>query len=200
MKMNPVTPSTPADLRAAITARYDHLSKVLQQIARYALDEPNEMAIETLSVIAKRCGVQPSAIVRFAQSFGFEGASQMQRLFRTDLLSNHAALSYNERVRSFREAAGARGGSNADLLTEFIDGNILAVQSLSQAITPTDVSIAVKQIVDAQTVFTVGYRRSFPVAAYLAYSLQQTGKRTAFVSGVGGMSVSRCRRPQAMMW
>ena len=50
------------------------------------LDEPNEVALETLAVIAERCGVQPSAIVRFAQSFGFSGASQMQRLFRDGLL------------------------------------------------------------------------------------------------------------------
>ena len=47
-----------------------------------------------LAVIAARCGVQPSAIVRFAKSFGFEGASQMQRLFRDGLLSNNAALGY----------------------------------------------------------------------------------------------------------
>ena len=33
--------------------------------------------------------------------FGFDGASQMQRLFRDGLLSGHAALGYSERVRNF---------------------------------------------------------------------------------------------------
>ena len=66
------TPTTAEELRAAILARYETLSKRLQQIARYVLDEPNAVALETLAVLAERTGVQPSAIVRFAKSFGFD--------------------------------------------------------------------------------------------------------------------------------
>src|SRR3546814_1914215 len=50
-----------------------------------------------LAVLADRTGVQPSAIVRFAKSFGFDGATQMQRLFRDGLLSGNATLGYSER-------------------------------------------------------------------------------------------------------
>src|SRR6188508_3465014 len=71
-------PKSAEEFRTLLLERYDKLSKRLQQVARYVLDEPNELALETLVVIAARCGVQPSAIVRFAQSFGFSGASQMQ--------------------------------------------------------------------------------------------------------------------------
>ena len=85
-------PGTAEELRAAILVRYESLSKRLQQIARYVLDEPNAMALETLAVLAERTGVQPSAIVRFAKSFGFDGATQMQRLFRDGLLSGTAPL------------------------------------------------------------------------------------------------------------
>ncbi|MBL8630874.1 MAG: MurR/RpiR family transcriptional regulator, partial [Rhodospirillaceae bacterium] len=85
-------PQTAQELRTVILERYDSLSSRLQQIARYVLDEPNELALETLAVIADRSGVQPSAIVRFAKSFGFDGASQMQRLFRDGLLSGHTGL------------------------------------------------------------------------------------------------------------
>src|SRR3546814_8552628 len=34
----------------------------------------------------------------------------------------------------------------------------------------------------------LGVRRSFPVAAYLAYSLHQVDKKTVFVDSVGGMA------------
>ena len=96
-----VPPTTAEELRAAILARYESLSKRLQQIARYVLDEPNAVALETLAVLAERTGVQPSAIVRFAKYFGFDGATQMQRLFRDGLLSGTAPLGYSERVREF---------------------------------------------------------------------------------------------------
>ncbi len=185
-----VTPPTSAeDLRAAILERYDQLSKRLQQIARYVLDEPNELALETLAVIADRCGVQPSAIVRFAKTFGFDGASQMQRLFRDGLLSGHAALGYSERIRNFTEKVDQRtDGDGAELLAEFVEGNTLALQNLSQTVSRKEMAEAVRLIRKADTVYVVGFRRAFPVSSYLAYSLQQVNKRTMFVDGVAGLT------------
>jgi DNA-binding MurR/RpiR family transcriptional regulator len=182
-------PATADELRTAILERYDGLSKRLQQIARYVLDEPNELALETLAVIADRSGVQPSAIVRFAKTFGFDGASQMQRLFRDGLLAGHAALGYSERVRNFNRAVDKKGASGGGaLLSEFVEGNTLALQNLPQTVSDADLNAAVRLVDAAQSVFVVGVRRAFPVSAYLAYSLQQTGKRTVFVDGVGGLA------------
>jgi DNA-binding MurR/RpiR family transcriptional regulator len=153
------------------------------------LDEPNELALETLAVIAERSGVQPSAIVRFAKTFGFDGATQMQRLFRDGLLSGHAALGYGERVRNFTRAVDKRtGGGAGELLSEFVEGNTLALQSLGQTVSDADLAAAVKLIQAADSVYVVGFRRAFPVSSYLAYSLQQAGKRTVFVDGVAGLA------------
>jgi DNA-binding MurR/RpiR family transcriptional regulator len=179
-------PTTADELRAAILERYDGLSKRLQQIARYVLDEPNELALETLAVIADRSGVQPSAIVRFAKSFGFDGASQMQRLFRDGLLSGHAALGYAERVRKF--SPGGASAEGAQLLAEFVEGNTLALQNLAQTVTDEALAGAVNLIDKAEAVYVVGFRRAFPVSSYLAYSLQQAGKRTVFVDGIAGLA------------
>jgi DNA-binding MurR/RpiR family transcriptional regulator len=181
-------------LRSAILEQYDSLSPGLRSIARYVLDHPNEVAIETVGVIAERCACTPSAIVRFAQAFGYDGASQMQRLFRDGLLSSHSGLSYDERVRNFRRTLEEHGSDgNRGLLSEFIEGNVLAVQSVAQTVSQDQVSAAVKLIQKAESVHVIGFRRAFPVASYLAYSLQQTGKRTSFLSGVGGMVVQQLR-------
>lgn len=191
MQPEPVAPADVEAFREQLLKRYDELSKRLQQIARYVLDEPNEVALETLAVIAQRCGVQPSAIVRFAQSFGFTGATQMQRLFRDGLLSNDAGLGYGERVRRFNEAlAGTPAGEG--LLSEFIDGNVLALQNLRQTVAEEEIKAAVKLVEEADAIHVAGVRRAFPIAAYLAYSLQQLGKRVVFIDGVGGLA-----KPQA---
>ncbi len=108
MARPPTPPATAEELRAAILAGYDGLSKRLQQIARYVLEEPNAVALETLAVLAERSGVQPSAIVRFAKSFGFDGATQMQRVFRDGLLSANASLGYGERIREFSKAVDGK--------------------------------------------------------------------------------------------
>ncbi|MFC5438926.1 MurR/RpiR family transcriptional regulator [Rhodanobacter ginsenosidimutans] len=184
-----VPPTSADELRAAILERYEGLSKRLQQIARYVLDEPNAVALETLAVLAERCGVQPSAIVRFAKSFGFEGATQMQRLFRDGLLSGNASLGYGERVRQFSQSVDSKlVGDPAQVLAEFTQGNVLALQNLGDAIGKKNLAAAVKLICEAETIYVAGFRRAFPVAAYLAYSLHQVDKKTVFIDSIGGMT------------
>ena len=190
----PTPPRSAEEMRAAILQRYEGLSKRLQQIARYVLDEPNEVALETLAVIADRSGVQPSAIVRFAKSFGFDGASQMQRLFRDGLLSGNAALGYSERVRQFSQAVASKAtGGPAEILAEFIEGTTLALRNLEQTVSDKDLTAVVRLIGSAETVYVVGFRRAFPVASYLAYSLQQAGKRISFVDGVAALHRQQVR-------
>lgn len=193
MPTAPAAPGTVEDLRAEIVLRYESLSKRLKQIARYILDEPNDIALETLAVIAARCDVQPSTIVRFAKTFGFEGASQMQRLFRDGLLSTNAALGYSERVRQLNETTSAASAKPADLLAEFVEGNILALQNLLQTVSRAEIRAAVDMIAKAKTVHVVGYRRSFPVASYLVYSLLQAEKRAVFIDGVAGLAMAQVK-------
>ncbi|WP_044558740.1 MurR/RpiR family transcriptional regulator [Azospirillum sp. B4] len=183
-------PRTAEELRAAILERYDTFSKRLQQIARFVLDHPDDLALETLAVVAERSGVQPSAIVRFAKALGYSGAMPMQRLLRDGLLANHTALGYGERVRQFNAALDTQAGAGDDgeLLAEFVDRDTLALENLRQTMTKAEVARAVKLIDQAQTLYIMGFRRAFPVASYLAYSFQQVGKRTVFVDGVGGLT------------
>ncbi|GAA0650074.1 MurR/RpiR family transcriptional regulator [Brevundimonas lenta] len=187
--MADTVPTTAEELRAAILERYESLSKRLQQIARYVLDEPNAVALETLAVLAERSGVQPSAIVRFAKSFGFDGATQMQRLFRDGLLSGNAALAYGERVRQFSETVDGKAvGDPGQVLAEFIEGNTLALQNLGEIVGSPDMAAAVRLMAEADTIYVAGFRRSFPVAAYIAYSLHQVDKKTVFIDSIGGMT------------
>ena len=187
-----IPPASAEELRAAILVRYESLSKRLQQIARYVLDEPNAMALETLALLAERTGVQPSAIVRFAKSFGFDGATQMQRLFRDGLLSGTAPMGYGERVREFTQTVeGKAVGDPGQVLGEFVEGNVVALQNLGKIVGREDLARAVKLISQAETVYVAGFRRSFPVAAYLAYSLMQVDKRTVFIDSLGGMSLQQ---------
>jgi len=175
-------------LRALIVQRYDSLSPRLKQVAAYALEHPNDLGLETLAVIARRCKVQPSTIVRFAKAFGYEGASDMQKLFRDELLSLAPSPSYAERIREFNERAGDGGAQSAsELMHEFVQGNLAALQHLDETTRQADLERGVRLLAEADAVYLVGLRRSFPVAAYLAYALRHTDKRTYLVDGLAGM-------------
>lgn len=175
-------------LRGDIVHRYEDLSPRLQQVAQYVLENPNDMALQTLAVIAERCKVQPSTIVRFAKTFGYEGASDMQALFRDEMLTQAPSPSYAERIRQFSRRAGAAGAlAPQDVMTEFADSNILALEHLKSSVRKADLERAVEMIRSANAVYIVGLRRSFPVAAYLAYALRHVDKRAHLLDGVAGM-------------
>lgn len=186
--MSPPPPKDLEKLRAQIVQSYERLSPRLQQVAAFALEHPNDMGLQTLAVIAERCKVQPSTVVRFAKAFGYEGASEMQKLFRDEILSFAPSPSYADRIRQFNERAGTAGVlSPHGLMQEFAESNIVALQHLKDSVRKADLEKAVALIRDAQAVYLIGLRRSFPVAAYLAYALRHVEKRAYLIDGVAGM-------------
>ena len=78
-----------------ITDRYEALGRRSRDIARYVVQNPNEIALNSAKGIAERVGVEASSLVRFAQGFGFSGFAEMQRIFQSRLLT--AAPGYAER-------------------------------------------------------------------------------------------------------
>lgn len=55
-------------LRAEIARRHAGLSGRLRQIAEFALDHPTDVALGTVAKVARRAGVPPSAVIRFARA------------------------------------------------------------------------------------------------------------------------------------
>jgi DNA-binding MurR/RpiR family transcriptional regulator len=185
--MNP--PDNLESLRSAITSQYEELSPRLKQVASFVLDNPNDIALETLAVNAKRCDVQPSTIVRFAKVFGYSGASEMQRLFRDEILTAAPSPSYSERIRQFNERSDSVDRMLPyNVMQEFAESNIIALEHLRDAVRKEDLDRSIDLIQNAHTIYLAGVRRSFPVAAYLAYSLSHVEKRAFLLDGVAGMT------------
>ncbi len=187
-------PQTVEALRAEIMRQYDDASRRMKQVASFVLDKPEDVAFETLAIVADRAGVQPSAIVRFAKSLGYPGASQMQKVIRDELLASHITLAYGERARQFTETAAASDdASGSAILDEYAEADILALSHMKQSITAAQIEQAVSAVAEAGTVYIAGFRRAFPAASYLAYALQRAGKRTCFIDGTGGLWANQIR-------
>ncbi|WP_437972101.1 MurR/RpiR family transcriptional regulator [Sorangium sp. So ce260] len=191
MKKSEAThPETYEQLEKAIIKQFPSLSKRLQQIASHALDNPSELALDTIAQVSQRASVQPSSLIRFAKEFGFSGYSDMQRVFRTRLTD--AMPDYKERLRSLNGAEGAPSeeakGDASALLDQFVEADIVGLRRLQQQrrMGPL-LDQAYKLITDSEIVYVVAHRRSFPIACYLAYAFSQMNVRNVLVDGVGGM-------------
>ncbi len=189
--MSDRTPESYDDLHAQILERHARLSKQLQKIARFAIDSPEVVALESVYSVARSAGVQPSAIVRFAQAFGLDGFGDLQRLFRQNLVA-----SKNEYLERIRKLERAHGGGSIRLLDEFAQASIRALERMQLEISQDRIEAAVSLLRGADEIFLLGQRRSFAVAQYLNYALSRLARRNTLVTGAGGMidaQLARCR-------
>lgn len=174
------------DLSEAILARRDSLSKQLQKIGRFALENPTTIALDTIAAIAKNAQVQPSALIRFAKAFGFDGFSNMQRIFQAHIAERSA--SYNERVK--RELALGEQvppDSPAALLAQLCTANAASIEQLHGGTDAKQLKKAVNILHRADRIYVIGQRRSFPIATYLTYTLNRVGSRPHLLDGIGGL-------------
>ena len=178
-----------AEFRRSIQRDYRSLPKKLQQVAKFVLDNPNIVAFETVSRIADESGTHPSTIVRFAQEFGFEGASHMQKLFRDELLLNRPSLSYQNRLKALSATDDKGKLSASQLLSEFVDGSVLTLQHLLETANQKDLDKAVRIIAKSASLYITGFRRSFPVALYQYYALRRVNKVCHLLDGLGGIAL-----------
>lgn len=179
---------TAEELRLQIKKEYDGFSKQLRIVAQYILDHPSEMGLETVSVVADRMGVQPSTVVRLAKALGFDGASQLQRLFKDEVVSSAGALGYKERIRQYQSAPDKKAaGEVSSVLDEALECSVLGLEDLRHSMNPDDIGKAVALMQAAETIYVAGFQRSFPVAAYLSYALQRLRKNIVFIDGTGGL-------------
>lgn len=180
--MKPATTYT--EFADALSAAYPSLSPQQQVIAQYVIEHPDDFALGTAATLAEAAGVQPSALVRFANAMHFAGFSDLQRLFRDRL--RQQAGTYRERIGAMKTPPNARG-REAALLSSFTGLGVSDLQQLERTVPESTLRQAAEVLCAAQRVHLLAQRRAFPVAAYLAYALGQLDLRVQLHDGVGGM-------------
>ncbi len=177
------------DLRREIARRHADLSDRLQRIAKYAVDHPDDIALNTVSTLASEIGVQPSSIVRFANAFGFGGFSEMQQIFRSRLVAD-ASSGYRARIANVRGGKPVPGNSNdpVAVLTREVDADIASLQEMEQSADRQLLKRAITLMSNAGTIYVVAQGRSFPVAFYLSYALGRLEVRSHLIDGIGGLN------------
>ena len=163
----PAAPDTIESLFRLVAGRAEAMPRRLRQCAEFIVRNPDRVAVSTVAELAAAAEVQPSALMRFCQELGFSGFSQMQRLFRDDY--SRKWPDYSTRLQSLR-ATGERRPEV--LLAEFVEAGRASLERLMGTVDPGALERAVAMLSAAATLHLVGYRRSFPVASYLAYAFE----------------------------
>jgi DNA-binding MurR/RpiR family transcriptional regulator len=184
--MSAPKPATLDALRERITDLNEQLTPRVRDAARYALEHPNDMALSAVAALAERSGIAASAFIRMAQALGFSGYGELQRLF-IEPLQRAAPPSYRERIRHYGgELAIDDPSDPTEVLRAFSQANIVSLEHLRDDAAVLALDRAITLIRNARLVYVLGLRRSYAVAAYLAYALNRVGRPAVQITGLGG--------------
>ncbi len=171
-------------LRNRIMERSQSLPKRLTQVAVYALDNPDEVAFGTAASVAEAADVQPSTLVRFAQSLGFQGFSDLQDVFRSRL--RERVMTYEERLSQLR--ADSKAHKAAMLFQGFAEAAEKSIEDLRNRVDGEKLEQAIKLLAKADRIYLVGLRRSFPITSYMAYAFGKLGVKNQLIGSTGGLA------------
>lgn len=178
--------STQQQLEQLIEQRFVTLSNRLQQVARYLLDHPDTVAFGTTATIASGAGVHASALVRFANAFGFSGFSQMQQLFKDRLVQT--GPDYQSRIAAVKQDDSVPAAQAGMMYLQQISAaNERAMLQLTEELDPALITQACELLAQARIIHLQGARRAYPVASYASYLLSNTGLPVQLLDGVGYM-------------
>lgn len=168
-----------------ISSEFDSLSRQLQGIARYIDHRRSQLGLQSIREVANECGVAPSAVIRFAKHFGYSGYSQMQEIFRNNLVTRIApSMDYHERVRRIIKVEG--NNKSVDNITEeYMHSVIGGINEMYRDLPREQIAKAVDLLKYAEKVWIIGARRAFPISLYLNYAFLQIQKPVQLFDGLG---------------
>lgn len=175
------------DLIRVIHEKHGAMSKTYQNIAVYLTQNPNDVAIKSVTSIGESCGIHASSFVRFAQSLGFKGFKELQEVFQRRLST--AAPGFEARIKALEGEldAGVEGGRKS-LLSDLVFRDIASLQELLADISDEYLESAVTLMERARTIYLIGQLRSAPVVELMRYVLTMLGKRTVLLDASGGLA------------
>ncbi|ODT13424.1 MAG: hypothetical protein ABS57_18630 [Mesorhizobium sp. SCN 65-12] len=175
----------------ALSAGKSKLSKRLQQVAQFFLNNPEDVAIYTIVELARQAGTHPSTISRFAKEMGFDGFSSLQSVFRQRLVG--PKMTYADRMKALSEGPGKPLSAELELdephvvFDTFVLAAMDALLRLREDIDGAALRGFVETLRQAGAVHITAARGAFGVGAYCYYGFSRVGKRAHLIDNLGAM-------------
>ena len=166
----PAKPETLDQLMTQIEQQHAGMPKRLREIGNFVLGHPEAIALSTLAELASETDIATSAFVRFAQTLGFDGFSQMQALFRQQVRSSWPQ--YASRLSDMADV------NPADHFEALSVSAVESINRLSNTVSMETLNSAVRKLTDAETIWFAAGGRAKPVTVYMSYVLTKLGIRS----------------------
>ncbi len=161
--------NSPTLFKDQVEACIGGISPAEQSVARFFMENREEVLIASASALAKQIGTSDATVVRTVKAIGFTGMEELRRTLARELREN---LSPASRVAQTLNQVGD------DLEAAFrvtLDIHQESLESLRRNITPNDFSNTIRSIANARRIFIFGIGPSSAMANYFVTQLERFG-------------------------
>ena len=153
-------PQSQEEVLERLLAEFDQLSAQLQLCARYIIDHPHEVGLQSMRRLSTNAEVHPNSFVRLARHLGFDGYEAMRERFR-DFVRGGVGSS-PDRVRWLQEM-DRQGGSTA-VFGSMAEACLDNTEKMFEQQSVQDLERAVEWMINARRVYVLGLGLAYPLA------------------------------------
>ncbi|MEM1275707.1 MAG: MurR/RpiR family transcriptional regulator [Pseudomonadota bacterium] len=159
MQTNP--PESAEAVIARLTAEFDAFSAQLQRAARFLIDNPREVGVQSMRALASKAEVHPNTLVRLAQAIGYDGYEPMRERFR-DFMVTEGLGGYRDRADWLHEMA-ERGGA-AEVVARMAEATSTNIEAMWQGQDPAKLEAIADAMLGAKRVYVLGMGAAYALA------------------------------------
>ncbi len=171
-----------------LVASFPQLSPELKKAARYLVDHPEEVGLNSLRKVAESAGVNPATLTRLTKKLGFIDYDTLRAPFCQRL--RQLSPGFSSRLQEVQQRGAVDG---PDLLNDVLASELANIESALSPENRSSMVAATDRLLNCERIFTLGLRGSYAPAFIFQYALQMFRENSELVETRAGIFGDRLR-------
>ena len=183
----PVSSTYPDTVRRLVDS-YGQLTPELRKAARYMLENPEEVGLNSMRRVAREAGVKPATVSRLSKALGYAEYDELREPFRQRLRGREP--DFSARLKDVQQ----RGAEDARALLE--DQRALELRNIERTLSDDQLAVmldAVDTLWSSRRVYVLGLRGAFAPAFVFHYAFQLFRDRCHLLDTRAGIFADQLR-------
>lgn len=140
---------------------FPSLSPQLRLAARYVLNAPDDVALNSMRTVAAHAGIQPSTLIRLARELDYSGYAEFRKPFQQRLRTHGDR--YADRARTLQARSDDRVDTlGPNLLQEIMQNGNLNLENTFSSTSDAELSELAILLDKARRIYVVGMWKYYP--------------------------------------
>ncbi|MDH3619878.1 MAG: MurR/RpiR family transcriptional regulator [Gammaproteobacteria bacterium] len=171
-----------------LTESFSGLTPELQKAAKYMLENPEEVGLNSMRTVARGAGVKPATVSRLSKTLGFDGYDGLREPFRERLRKNEPKF-----ASKLRDVQRRSLGDTEGLFSELREQEVANVEVTLSDENYATLAAAAETLHRSRRVYVLGLRGAYAPAFLFHYAYQLFQENSHLVDTHAGIFADQLR-------